>query len=773
MRINYKVIWIGLIFLLLYLGLSYTYFVKSLEELYNSKYKEVSQTMKKELEVLIEEKRESVLLIDISLGQNQNIKNVFLTQEIGDFDFNEYISLLKENTSLKNIWFHLVDSEGVSVYRSWTSKRGDSIVEVRPEIANVLLEPQMVSMVSIGKFDMTFKSMVPVYSNGEFLGIVETIASFNSIVRELKEYKYETLVLIDKKYKKQLTNTLSNKFIEDYYISSFSGSKRVMQSVLKNGVEYFLNIEDYIFDEESQQLFSFHKISTQDGEDMGYFIMSIALEDIDITSIEDSKERIGLGLVLVFVVITGFLLYLYMLNYKNFILKKRRELEDDVVAKTEKLKKQSEQMSHLAHYDSLTSLPNRLHFEKRLQEAIMQAKENEQELGVLFLDLDRFKEINDSYGHDVGDLLLQKITQRLSAVIREGDIVARLGGDEFTIIVHNTSELALAKIAKKIIYEIQKVIKIDNIELFVTFSIGLSLYPRDGESPEALLKYADTAMYKVKEEGKNGYQFYDFSMTELTMGRLALQNSLREAIRLMQFEPYYQPKIDSRSGKVVGLEALVRWNHPQRGMVPPLEFIPYAQELGLIVEIDTIMLYATLKQVKEWHKDGIKTGRLSLNISSKQLEDFSCVESFKRAISSIDFETKYLELEVTESQIMQNQANAVEVLDYIKKLGVHVSLDDFGTGYSSLAYLKNLPVDTLKIDRSFIQDIPRDENDVAIIKTIIALAENLKLDLIAEGVETYEQKEFLQKEGCYKIQGYYYSKPLNAKECREYLLAHL
>ncbi|MBN2816361.1 MAG: EAL domain-containing protein [Campylobacterales bacterium] len=729
--------------------------------------------MKRELEVLIKEKREAVLLLDISLSQNQKVKDLLLDKPVGNLELDKYSKLLRENTPLKNIWFHVVDNKGISRYRSWTKEHGDSLRGVRLDIDSMIENPRVISSISTGKFDMTFKSMFPVYDEDKFLGFVETLAKFNSIVIKLQEYSFETIVLVDKNYKQQLTNTPSEKFIDDYYMSSFSGSKKLLELVLEKGVDYYINIENYVVDSDNSQLLCVYKLPDINGERMGYFIMGIDIEKIDTSTIQDSRERIILGLIIGFFMIGGFLLYLYVVNYKNYIQKQREELERSVAQKTEELREKSEAMTHLAHHDSLTNLPNRLYFHQKLQESIETALESDHNVGVLFLDLDGFKEINDTYGHRVGDILLQKITQKLRDGVSREDIVARLGGDEFTIIANKVTQNSLEGIAKRIITEIQKPIKVEDIELFVTFSIGLSLYPNDGDNPDLLLKYADTAMYRAKENGKNGYKFYNSIMTEIAMNKVELQNSIREAIQLEQFEPYYQPKVDARTNKVIGLEALVRWNHPQKGLIMPGEFIPFAEESGAIVEIDRLVVHKALRDMKLWYLEGLITGRLSLNISGKQLESISCVEKMESVIEKLGFDTKYLELEVTESQIIKNQTKAIAILQKFKELGVRIALDDFGTGYSSLSYLKNLPVESLKIDRSFIMDIPQDKDDVAIVKTIISLAKNLELDIIAEGVETEEQVELLMREGCYIIQGYYYSKPLNAKDCRIFLRANL
>ena len=773
MGINYKLILVGFIFLLLYTGASFMYLQSNLETLYDNKYSEVARQMKREADVLVEEKLEAVVHISMAVAQCMEVTDFLLGESEEDLKLKEYAQLIKEKTPLKSAWFHVIDKNGTSRYRSWTKERGDSLLAIRKDVVLMIQKPDLQAVVSVGKFDMTFKSMVPIFHNGEFIGSLETIARFESVAQKLQRSHYETAVFIDKKYKKQLTHAATDNFYDDYYLSYPSDSKKLMDGVLEKGVEHFTQIEKYYLDSKYEQLFSLFKIKSVDGSDMGYIIMAVDLKHINISGIKDSRNKIILALVLGFLIITGFLFYLYMINYKRFIEQQQKKLEESVMEKTHELKVKNEQMSYLAHHDSLTNLPNRLLFEERLQDAIESAKKDNQNVGVLFLDLDGFKEINDTYGHKTGDLLLKSITQRLKKAVRGDDTVARLGGDEFTVIVKNSSLEALEKIAEKIIREIREPLTIEGVELFVTFSIGMSVYPEDGETTELLLKHADTAMYRAKEDGKNRYQFYNFHMTEKALAKVTLQNALREAIALQQFEPYYQPKIDARSGKVIGLEALVRWNHPQRGIVPPMEFILFAEESGLIKEIDMFMLHATLKQMRLWHIEDIQTGKLSVNISTKQLQDDVCVECFKEALRLYEVDAKHLEVEVTESQIMKNQIESMKVLTLLKELGITISMDDFGTGYSSLSYLKNLPIDRLKIDRSFIMEIPENKDDVAIVKTIISLTKNLGVDIIAEGVETQEQVDFLVKEGCYNIQGYYYSKPLSAKECKAFMIARM
>ena len=439
------------------------------------------------------------------------------------------------------------------------------------------------------------------------------------------------------------------------------------------------------------------------------------------------------------------------------------ELEEKVNDKTKTLK-------HQAHYDSLTALPNRLLFSDRLAQSIKHASRHKTTLSLLFLDLDRFKEVNDSLGHEVGDKLLQIVSIRLKACIREEDTIARQGGDEFTILLGDIETNDLIKLANKLISTIQEPFRINHHELYVTLSIGISNFPEDGTSSNVLLRNADTAMYKTKELGKNGYQFYNSMMTEQTLERLELDRNIRKAIERHEFQAYYQPQVDLLHKKVVGMETLIRWHHPELGTISPVQFIPLAEETGLIIPIDQWMMQESVKTLSKWQEEGIDTGKLSINLSIKQLENKDFITHLKSLLDKTGCDPKKLEFEITESQIMKNPESSITVLNHVKELGITIAIDDFGTGYSSLSYLKRLPIDKLKIDRSFIKDLPSDEEDATIVRTIIALAKSLKLDLIAEGVETQEQKEFLIKEGCHKIQGYLYSKPIPEDEYKAFLL---
>ena len=431
----------------------------------------------------------------------------------------------------------------------------------------------------------------------------------------------------------------------------------------------------------------------------------------------------------------------------------------------DELHKQKEVLDHLAHHDSLTELPNRVLFHDRLTQTIQTAKREKSEFALLFLDLDHFKEINDSLGHDTGDEVLKIVTRRLKDVMREDDTLARLGGDEFTVIMRNLIQGQDASLlAQKILLALAEPIVVEENKLYISSSIGISLFPSDGSSSSNLLKYADAAMYRAKDEGRNNFQFYSSEMTELAFERVVMEASLRAAIENEEFVVYYQPQVDGNSDKLIGMEALVRWEHPTMGLVSPAKFIPLAESTGLIVELDQLVMKSAMKQMVKWRDSGLEPGVLALNLAMKQLQQKDFISILNSIINETGCDAKFIEFEVTESQIMVNPEEAINILNCINDLGIDLAIDDFGTGYSSLSYLKKLPISKLKIDQSFVKDLPDDDEDVAISRAVIALAKSLNLRIIAEGVETKEQKEFLVENGCSSIQGYFYAKPMPADE---------
>ena len=463
--------------------------------------------------------------------------------------------------------------------------------------------------------------------------------------------------------------------------------------------------------------------------------------------------------------------YIYKLKYRN---KEAAVIFDtdisEIIALEEEKAKQEEQIKYQAFHDPLTGLPNRTLFQDRLDQAIAVAKRNNEKFALLFLDLDQFKKINDSLGHHIGDEVLIETSKRFSSILREEDTLCRLGGDEFTIILKDlTTTKSAATVAQKLINSLKTPIEIAHYTLHISTSIGISIFPDDTTTAEDLLKYADTAMYKAKDEGRNNYQFYSSDMTERAFERVILENSLRIAIKEEQFEVFFQPQYNAKTETIVGMEALIRWRHPHMGIISPGEFIPAAEENGLIIAIDKIVMNKAMQQFSQWYKEGLNPGKLALNLSMKQLNENTFITELLAMMQKNDFKTSWLELEVTEGQIMTDPQRSIKKLKRLGEMGVAIAMDDFGTGYSSLSYLKRLPLSKLKIDRSFICDIPDDEEDVAITKTIIAIAKSLNLKIIAEGVETKEQKDFMVQEECLFIQGFYYSKPLEATEMTKLL----
>jgi len=433
-------------------------------------------------------------------------------------------------------------------------------------------------------------------------------------------------------------------------------------------------------------------------------------------------------------------------------------------------KRAEEQIKNLAYHDSLTGLPNRLLFADRLRVAVVQAHRQGQKLGILFLDLDRFKIINDSLGHTLGDRLLQAVAERIKGSLREGDTVARQGGDEFTLLLPGISRAEdAAKVAAKILESLRQPIPVDGRELFVTGSVGVSFYPDDGIDPETLIKNADAAMYRAKDQGRDTYQLYAAAMNDTAVERLALENSLRKVLIRNELVLYYQPLLELATGRIYGVEALLRWERPGIGLVLPDEFIPLAEVTGLIIPIGPWVWQTACAQVREWQTNGHSDLRLAVNLSARQFQQPDVAAQVTRALEATGFAAEHLDLEITESYAMQNPEAAIQTLQELKRLGVGLSVDDFGVGHSSLSYLKRLPIDTLKIDRSFIRDITTDPDDAAIVTAVIAMARTLKLRVVAEGVETEEQRAFLAAQGCDRAQGWLFSRAVPPEECERLL----
>ncbi len=424
-----------------------------------------------------------------------------------------------------------------------------------------------------------------------------------------------------------------------------------------------------------------------------------------------------------------------------------------------------ERIRRLAHFDELTGLPNRTMFMHTLQRAFSLAQRRNRQFALFFIDLDRFKNINDSLGHEAGDRLLQEVARRLRHHLRESDTVARLGGDEFVVLVEDAAEVReVTAIAQNVLAAIGRPYMLSGREFHVTGSIGISTYPVDSQDPQALLKNADIAMYVAKDRGKNTFQFYAAQQNGHSFERLALESSLRQALGRREFVLHYQPRVDIGSGRMVGVEALLRWNHPDLGMVAPNQFIPLAEETGLIVPIGRWVLRSACAQAVQWRAQGLVGMRVAVNLSARQFAADDLIVDISDALAETALSPDGLELEITESMVMQSPERAVTLLSRLRDLGIAVSIDDFGTGYSSLGYLKRFPIDNVKVDRSFIKDLPHDADDAAITRAVIAMARSLRIRVVAEGVETREQLDFLRAHECDECQGFLLSHPLPADE---------
>lgn len=434
------------------------------------------------------------------------------------------------------------------------------------------------------------------------------------------------------------------------------------------------------------------------------------------------------------------------------------------------LKQSQERLDYLAYHDPLTSLPNRLLLNDRIDHALQHAHRENQQIAIFFIDLDRFKNVNDSLGHPVGDQLLKQVASRIKTMLREGDTLARLGGDEFVILLEDiASTKDLAILAKKVIDVFINPFFIIGHELQLTISLGVSLYPRDGLDSATLIKNADAAMYRAKEEGRNNYQFYTSALTSAVFERLMLESALRQALKNNELILHYQPQYSLITKKLIGAETLIRWQHPQMGLIYPEKFIPLAEETGLIYPIGEWVLQSACAQMQQWRRDGLPIETIAVNVSGYQCQRSEFIDTVKTALQLSQLAPKHLELEITESIIMQQLEKGVNILDELTRLGISIGIDDFGTGYSSLSYLRQLPIHKLKIDKSFINDITQNPNDAAITCAVIALGRSLQLTVLAEGVETQNQLDFLIQQGCHEAQGYLYSTPVPCDEFRKML----
>ena len=454
-------------------------------------------------------------------------------------------------------------------------------------------------------------------------------------------------------------------------------------------------------------------------------------------------------------------------QHERALLVQVETLENVVAARTEKLEAANRQLRHLATHDALTGLPNRVLLDDRLAQAVAHANREGQPFALLAVDLDRFKLINDSLGHRTGDVVLDEVSRRLSSVVRDIDTVARTGGDEFIMVISPSGApedaVAIAHRAKD---ALRAPMKAAGVELHVTCSVGVAYYPTDANSADSLIARADAAMYCAKQRGRNNVQCFAEGMDAVTVGRVSLESDLHAALAAGEFELHYQPKPDTASGDVTSAEALIRWRHPQRGLIVPDQFIPLAEECGLINEIGAWVLREACRQCAEWQRTGLPALRVAVNVAATQFRRGDLLDVIRGALASAGLEPHFLEIELTESAVMTNPEESAVILEQLSRMGVLVSVDDFGTGYSSINYLRRFPIDKLKIDRSFVRDLDC-EVDASIVQAIISLAHSLRLKVVAEGVETPDQLKFLRSLGCDQYQGFHFSPPLPASQFAE------
>lgn len=669
-----------------------------------------------------------------------------------------YKSLKRSDKHLNIMNFYTIDTHAF-LRMNKPEEFGDNLQDLRKMIVKTNETKKAQYGIESGKYGVYYRIMFPVFKEGVHIGAFEFGVDIRYLISRLSILNLNMpMLLLTKKaaaqmymYDENATDYL-DEFTNEYSLVKFDIPRDEDVSIADVIDKQIIDKSSYLVNKDNKEYLLFRGYDLLDYKDapIGYFAFMDTMDYYMDTIVFVRWVSIITTILLMIVVIV--LMYKLIKDYAAEITEQKNILD------------------YQTHYDSLTGLPNRVLFNDRLQHLIEVAKRKNATFALLFVDLDRFKQINDSLGHVIGDKVLQIISKRLQRIIRKEDTISRLGGDEFTILAQSLKKGEDASVlAQKIILSLSNAIYIDRHTLYVTSSIGISIFPDDGIESDNLLKNADAAMFKAKEEGRNNFQFYSSDMTELAFKRVMMETSLRKALANDEFSVYFQPQVNGKTNKMIGMEALVRWQHPDVGMIFPDKFIPLAQETGLILAIDSWVMKSAMTQVAKWYEMGLDPGILALNLSMKQLDQKGFADKLNLILIESGCKPQWIELEVTEGEIMKNPQSAIEVLGKISQMGIELAVDDFGTGYSSLSYLKHLPIDKLKIDKSFIDGLPNNEEDVSIAIAIIALAKSLKLSVIAEGVETLEQKEFLVENGCDYIQGYYYSKAISVEEMEEML----
>ncbi|MGH1430045.1 MAG: EAL domain-containing protein [Neptuniibacter sp.] len=673
--------------------------------------------------------------------------------------FQEFYQKLRRSQGITHFYFH--SPELVNIVRLHNIDRyGDQINRQTSLRSSQTQRPSFgFELGVLGTF--TLRAVAPVYANNELIGYIELGKEIEDIASDMSNaFDLNWAVLIDKNFLVEedwkagmevLGRSANWNQYQTAVISSSSFTEIPPElnqktiSALKNGHS--------LISYDSAWRVGVIPLQDMKKNQVGWLLIYIDETEALLTSTE--RDQIFL---LLLVILISFLL---------IIIWKVLGKADEQVTRNQA------QLHHMAHHDELTGLPNRKSFYETLDRAIRRSKRHRKSLAVLFIDLDNFKDVNDMLGHDTGDEVLRYVAKRLGPLMRKTDTLARNSGDEFVVLLDGVKdEHDCSAIAQKISDEFSAPLHLNTQAVEVTASIGITTFPKDGKSCDELMVNADSAMYLAKEMGKNSFYFYNKKIAEATQRRIKLENGIRSGLVEGRFSLVYQPQMNLLTGEISGVEALLRWQDPEMGSVSPVKFIPVAENIGAIQELGKFVLFEACKQACEWLDHGYEFGKVAVNLSVRQLQSQDFVPTVQEALQKYHLPAELLTIEVTESLLMAHIEDSIQQLEAIRKIGVTISIDDFGTGYSSLSQLKSLPIQTLKIDRSFISDLPGDESDVVITKTIISMASNLGLDTVAEGVETIEQANFLKENNCVIIQGYLYSKPLSSSAIRSLFLSH-